>query len=104
MSVGRREWRGVRLVVAPSGAAITTRLRTTPEDEFVLDAVAEHLGTLRRADLAALCRPEPLPADLDTDARQLARRKRLNQRKTALTAESSARWANAIIAGNDPAA
>ena len=67
----------------------------------MLDAVAEHLGTLRRADLAALCRPEPLPADLDTDARQLARRKRLNQRKTALTAESSARWANAIIGAND---
>ena len=43
-----REWRGVKPVPGPSGAAITTRLRTTPEDEAVLDAVAGHLGRLRR--------------------------------------------------------
>jgi hypothetical protein len=38
---------------------------------------------------------------MDAAARRQARRNRLNDRKKALTAESSARWANAIIAGND---
>jgi IS605 OrfB family transposase len=84
-------------VAGPCGAAITTRLRTNPEDERVLDLVAEHLGALRRADLAAVIRPEPL----NGAARRQARRDRLNTRKKALTAESSARWANAIIATNN---
>jgi hypothetical protein len=35
-----REWRGAKPVAGPSGTAITTRLRTTPGDEAVLDAVA----------------------------------------------------------------
>ena len=81
-----REWRGVKPVAGPSGVAITTRLRTTPEDEFVLDAVADHVGRLRRADLAAVCRPEPMAAGLDADARRRFRRERLNSRKGALTA------------------
>ena len=38
---------------------------------------------------------------MDGAATRQARRDRLNNRKTALTAESSARWANAIIAAND---
>jgi hypothetical protein len=76
-------------------------LRTSADDERVLDLVAEHLGRLRRADLASACRPQPYAAGLDTDARRQARRDRPNSRKTALTAQSSARWANAIIAGND---
>src|SRR5882757_9144744 len=46
-----REWRGVKAVAAPSGVAIGTRLRTSADDERVLDLVAEHLGRLRRADL-----------------------------------------------------
>jgi hypothetical protein len=96
-----RQWRGVKPVARQCGAAITTRLRTTPEDERMLDLVADHLGRVRRADLAAISRPVPLdPAMADTAMRQ-ARRDRLNNRKTALTAESSARWANAVIAGND---
>jgi predicted transcriptional regulator len=78
-----------------------TRLRTTPEDEVVLDLVAGHLGSLRRTDLAAVTRPQPLDPAIDGAARRQARRDRLNNRKKALTAESSARWANAIIAGND---
>jgi predicted transcriptional regulator len=81
--------------------AITTRLRTTPDDEHVLDLVAEHLGRLRRADLARVCHPAPLDPSLDGRAKLLVRRDRLNTRKKALTAESSARWANAIIAAND---
>ena len=102
MAVERlREWRGVKPVAGPSGVAITTRLRTTPEDEFVLDAVADHVGRLRRADLGAVCRPEPPVAGLDADARRQVRRQRLNTRKGGLTSQSSARWANAIIGAND---
>jgi IS605 OrfB family transposase len=96
-----REWRGVKPVAGPSGVAITTRLRTTAEDEMLLDTVAAHLGKLRRADLTAVCRPEPLAAGLDADARWRVRRERLNARKRRLTAQSSARWANAIIGAND---
>lgn len=44
-AVKLREWRGVKPVAAPAGVAITTRLRTSPEDERVLDLVAEHLGS-----------------------------------------------------------
>jgi hypothetical protein len=96
-----REWRGVKPVAGPSGVAITTRLQTTADDEFVLGAVADHLGRLRRADLAARCHAEPLAAGLDADARRRVRRDRLNNRKKRLTAQSSARWANAIIGDND---
>jgi IS605 OrfB family transposase len=96
-----REWRGVKPVDDPAGVAITTRLRTTPEDEQVLDLIAEHLGGLRRADLAAITRPHQTDSAGDGSARRQVRRDRLNSRKKALTAESSARWANAIIAAND---
>ena len=96
-----REWRGVKLVAGSSGAAIATRLHTSPEDVFVLDAVADHMGRFRRADLGARCRPEPLAADLDADARRKVQRERLNNRKKRLTAQSSARWANAVIGAND---
>jgi hypothetical protein len=96
-----RQWRGVKPVAGPAGVAIKTRLRTTPEDERVLDLVAQHLGRLRRADLAAIALPEQLDPALDGGAKRRVRRDRLNTRKKALTAESSARWANAIIAGND---
>jgi hypothetical protein len=100
-SVKLREWRGVNKVAGPSGAAITTRLWTTPVDDHVLDLVAEHLGRLRRADLAALTRPETLGPTLDGAAKRQACRDRLNKRKTALTAQSSARWASAIIRVNE---
>jgi hypothetical protein len=100
-AVRLREWRGVKPVAGPCGVAITTRLPTTPEDEHVLDLVAEHLGALRRADLAAITRPDPADPAIDGAAKRRARRYRLNTRKTALTAQSSARWANAIIAAND---
>ena len=96
-----RDWRGVKPVAAPSGVAITTRLRTSPEDEYVLDRVAAHLGRLRRADLAGTACRAPLDPRLDAEQRRQVRRDRLNARKKALTAQSSARWANAIIAGND---
>jgi predicted transcriptional regulator len=101
-AVQLREWRVVKPVAGPHGAAITTRLRTTAADERVLDLVAEHLGSLRRADLAAISRNhQPLDRAIDEEAKRQTRRNRTNTRKRALTAQSSARWANAIIAGND---
>jgi hypothetical protein len=96
-----RPWRGVKPVARPSGVAISTRLATRADDERVLDAVAAHLGRLRRADLAAVSRPKPLGPGCDAEQRRQLRRDRLNSRKKLLTAQSSARWANAIIAGND---
>jgi len=97
----RRQWRGVIPVAAPAGVAVETRVRTTSADDRVLDLVADHLGALRRADLAAVSRLVPVDAGLDADGRRQVRRDRLNARKKQLTGQSSARWANAIIAGND---
>ncbi|MGZ8748699.1 MAG: hypothetical protein ACXWZ2_17230 [Mycobacterium sp.] len=67
----------------------------------MLDAVADHIGRLRRADLAATCHPAPLAVGLEVDARRRERRELLNNRKGSLTAQSSARWASAIIGAND---
>ena len=95
-----RQWRGVKPVAAPTGVAISTRLSTTVEDERVLDRVADHLGRLRRSDLVRVCQPIPIDPGIDDAARRQVRRDRLNARKKALTAASSSRWANAVIAGN----
>jgi len=100
-AVKLRQWHGVKPVPGPSGAAIKTRLRTTPEDDTVLDAVAEHVGRLRRADLARVCRPVPPGPGLDDEAERQARRDVLNARKQTITAESSSRWAGTIIRAND---
>jgi hypothetical protein len=100
-AVRLREWRGVKPVPVPSGAAITTRLRTTAADEAALEAVAGHLGRLRRADLARVCHPALLVAGANEAGWRQVRRDRLNQRKQGLTALSSARWANAIITANN---
>ena len=67
----------------------------------MLDAVAGHLGRLRRADLAHVCRPVPPGLSLDDEAKRQARRDVLNARKQTITAESSSRWAGTIIRAND---
>ena len=73
-----REWRGVKPVAAPAGAAISARLHTTAEEERVLDAVAAHLGSLRRAELAAVSCPRPVDdPGLDGELRRAVRRGRL---------------------------
>jgi hypothetical protein len=100
-AVKLREWRGVKPVAGPCGVAITTRLQTSEADERVLDAVAAHLGELRRTDLASVSRPQAIDPGLDAAAKRQAGRNRLNSRKGRLTAASSARWANAIIGAND---
>ena len=75
------------VVARPTGARIRTRLRLTPADAAVVWAVGEHLGRLSGADLAWRCRlghASGPGGDRRTD------------RKRALTAPSSSRWAGAI--------
>jgi hypothetical protein len=76
------------VVAQPVGARIRTRLRVDAADEQVLRAVGEHLGRLAGGDLAARCR-------LGRGDDQRADRKR------ALTAVSSSRWAGAITRISD---
>jgi hypothetical protein len=73
----------VLVAAPPSGARIRTRLRLSADDEQVLRAVGRHLGRLAGQDLTRRCR-------LGRGPDQRADRKR------ALTAASSSRWAGAI--------
>lgn len=72
----------------PAGARVRTRLRLSDDDAAVMRQVGTHLGSLAGRDLAARCREGEL------DARQRAQSRR--ERKRALTAGSSSRWAGAI--------
>jgi hypothetical protein len=80
---------------APAGARVRTRLRVSPEDAGVLRAVGRHLGSLAGRDLAARC------AEGRLDARGRAESRR--ERKRALTAASSSRWAGAITRTSEDA-
>jgi hypothetical protein len=71
------------VVAPPAGATIHTRLRLTPADEQVVAAVGRHLGTLANRDLTWRSQLG-LGPDRHTD------------RKRALTAGSSSRWAGAV--------
>jgi hypothetical protein len=71
------------VVAPPAGARIRTRLRVDAADEQVLREVGEYLGRLAGGDLAVRCR-------LGRGEDQRADRKR------ALTAAASSRWAGAI--------
>jgi len=88
----RRELRPYRALAAPfvvappSGCRIRTRLHVSAADAVVLRAVGEHLGALAGADLAARVRMGNVSA---ADSRRA-------ERKKALTAQSSSRWAGAI--------
>ncbi|WP_189323539.1 hypothetical protein [Streptomyces flaveus] len=74
------------MVAPPTGCRIRTRLHLTPADAVVLRAVGEHLGALAGADLAARVRIGNVPAAHNRRA----------ERKKALTARSSSRWAGSI--------
>jgi len=71
------------VVGSPPAARVRTRLRLTATDEAVVRAVGEHLGHLSSGDLACRCRLGLVSED------------RTN-RKKALTARTSSRWAGAI--------
>ena len=77
----------------PAGARARTRLRVSPEDAMVLRAAGSHLGSLAGGDLAARC----ADGRLDEAGRAASRR----ERKRALTAGSSSRWAGAITRASE---
>jgi hypothetical protein len=83
------------VAVAPPGARVRTRLRVSPRDAEVLWAVGRHLGSLAGRDLAARC----AEGRLDAKGRSESRR----ERKRALTAASSSRWAGAITRTSEDA-
>jgi hypothetical protein len=76
------------VAAAPAGARVRTRLRVSPQDEEVLRAVGKHLGSLAGRDLAARCAEGRLSPGQQSESRR--------ERKRALTAESSSRWAGTI--------
>jgi hypothetical protein len=76
------------LVAPPGGARIRTRLRLDATDEQVLSSVGEHLGMLAGVELAR----RHSEGRLDAKARAASRW----ERKQALTAASSSRWAGTI--------
>ncbi len=71
------------VVAPPPGARVQTRLRPSQQDATVLGTVGEYLGRRAGSDLARRCEVGP-GADGRTD------------RKRALTAQSSSRWAGVI--------
>lgn len=81
------------VAAAPAGARLRTRLRASAEDEAVLWEVGSHLGSLAGADLAARC----AEGRLDAKGRAASRR----ERKRALTAASSSRWAGTITRASE---
>jgi len=83
------------VAAAPAGARVRTRLRVSPRDAEVLRAAGRHLGTLAGRDLAARC----AEGRLDARGRAASRR----ERKRALTAQSSSRWAGAVTRTSEDA-
>jgi hypothetical protein len=81
------------LVAAPSGARVRTRLVVDDHDAEVLRSLGAALGSLARGDLATRCRE----GRLDAKGRAVSRR----ERKRALTAASSSRWAGAITRASE---
>jgi hypothetical protein len=83
------------VAAVPAGARVRTRLRVSPQDAEVLRAAGRHLGMLAGRDLAARC----AEGRLDAGGRAESRR----ERKRALTAASSSRWAGAITRASEDA-
>ena len=52
---GLRLIAGPFVAAAPAGVRVRARLRVSPQDEAVLRAAGNHLGSLAGADLAARC-------------------------------------------------
>lgn len=76
------------VVAAPSGVSTRDRLRPTSDEAAALAEIGEFLGGLYRADYAE----RAAAGRLDAQGRAESRR----ERKRALTAASSSRWAGAI--------
>ena len=95
MSRHLRPFAAPSVVAPPGGARVRTRLRVDEADEQVLRALGEHLGSLAGSDLAVRCRE----GRLDATGQAASRR----DRKRALTAASSSRWAGAITRTSEDA-
>ena len=83
------------VAAAQAGARVRTRLRVSPQDVAVLRAVGRHLGMLAGRDLAARCSEGRLSPKRQAESRR--------ERKRALTAESSSRWAGTITRTSEDA-
>jgi hypothetical protein len=83
------------VVTRPAGARVRTRLPVSGDDEQVLKTLGEHLGSLAGSDLAR----RGSQGRLDAAAVAVSRR----DRKRALTAASSSRWAGAITRTSEDA-
>jgi IS605 OrfB family transposase len=83
------------VAAAPAGVRVRTRLRVSAQDETVLWAAGQHLGSLAGQDLAARCAEGRLDAQGQAASRA--------GRKRALTAASSSRWAGAITRTSEDA-
>ena len=81
------------VVAPPAGARVRSRLRVDEQDAQVLAAVGRHLGSLASGDLAARCKE----GRLDAESKRASRR----ERKRALTAASSSRWAGALTRSSE---
>jgi hypothetical protein len=90
---GLREIAAPLVAAAPAGVRVRTRLRVSPQDAAVLCAVGSHLGSLAGRDLAARCAEGRLSAAGAAVSRR--------NRKRALTAQSSSRWAGAITRASE---
>ena len=88
MTRALREIAAPFVAAAPAGTRVRTRLRVTAEDAAVLRTVGRHLGSLAGRDLTARVREGRLDAQGKAESRR--------ERKRALTAQSSSRWAGAI--------
>jgi len=93
VSTRLRETSAPYVAARPAGARVRTRLRASAQDAIVLQAAGRHLGALAGRDLAARC----AEGRLDTAGRAVSRR----ERKRALTAQSSSRWAGAITRASE---
>ena len=74
------------VVAPPTGTSTLTRLNPTPAEAVALRQVGTHLGRLFRTDVVARIRIGRVPAALNGRT----------ERKRALTANASSRWAGAI--------
>ena len=95
MSRRLRQIAGPFVAAAPAGARVRTRLRVSGQDEALLREVGRHLGSLAGRDLAARCAEGRLTPKQQAGSRR--------ERKRALTAESSSRWAGAITRTSEDA-
>ncbi|ACU54351.1 transposase, IS605 OrfB family [Acidimicrobium ferrooxidans DSM 10331] len=83
------------VVAPPTGVRVRTRLQVTDVDAAVLMALGTYLGSLASNDLAERCRQGELDAKGKTESRR--------ERKRALTALTSSRWAGTITRTSEDA-